>query len=151
MSEAKISEASDARVVMARTNPKARIGQEIVIGPHRLRSDEPEPVGEDTGPTPHQLLAAALGACTAMTLTLYARRKEWPLESVSVVLRHQKIDARDCPGCQTREGKVDHIERAIQLGGSLSDDQRSRLLEIADRCPVRRTLEAEIHVESRLV
>jgi putative redox protein len=136
---------------MVRTNPGARIGQEIVIGPHRFTSDEPEPTGEDTGPTPQSLLAAALGACTAMTLTLYARRKEWPLENVSVILKHGKIDAKDCEGCRTREGKVDHIERAIQLGGPLSAEQRERLLEIADKCPVRRTLASEIHVESRLV
>jgi len=139
------------RIVMVRTNPGATIGQEVIIGPHRFTSDEPAPLGEDTGPTPHQLLAAALGACTAMTLTLYARRKEWPLEAVSVVLHHEKRESSECPGCKTTEGKVDHIERAIQLGGPLTDEQRSRLLEIADRCPVRRTLESEVHIESRLV
>ena len=142
---------NEARIVVVRTNTKARIGQEIVIGPHRLLSDEPEPVGDDTGPTPYNFLSAALGSCTAMTLTLYARRKEWPLESVSVVLTHQKIDAESCNGCATEQGKVDHIERAIELGGPLSEDQRARLLEIAEKCPVRRSLESEIHIESRLV
>jgi putative redox protein len=141
----------DTRMVIVRSNERARIGQNIVVGPHTLSSDEPDPVGDDTGPTPHQLLAAALGACTAMTIELYARRKEWPLESVSVILGHRKIDAADCDGCGAREGKVDHIERAIQLGGSLTEEQRSRLLEIADRCPVRRTLDSGIHVRSRLV
>lgn len=144
-------ESAKQRVVMVRNNPRARIGQEVIIGPHRFAADEPEPLGEDTGPTPHQLLAAALGACTATTLILYARRKDWPLESVSVILKHHQVDAADCGECATREGKVDHIERAIQLGGELSQEQRIRLLEIADRCPVRRTLASEIHIESRLV
>jgi putative redox protein len=148
---AKPSPATETRMILVRSNSRARIGQEVVIGPHTLLSDEPDPVGEDTGPTPHDLLAAALGSCTAMTLTLYARRKEWPLESVSVILKHEKINAADCVGCRTREGKVDHIERAIQLGGPLSEEQRSRLLEIADRCPVRRTLDSEVHIESHLV
>ena len=139
------------RVVVVRSNPKTRIGQEIIAGPHRLLSDEPHPIGDDTGPTAYNLLSAALGSCTATTLSLYAQRKEWPLESVSVVLTHQKIDAEDCSGCATEKGKVDHIERAIELGGPLTEDQRSRLLEIADRCPVRRTLASEIHIESRLV
>lgn len=142
---------TEARMVIVQSNPKLRIGQEITIGPHRLTADEPDPVGEDTGPTGHELLTAALGACTAMTLTLYANRKEWPLESVSVVLKHHKIDAADCEGCEGREGKIDHFERAIQLGGPLNDEQRSRLLEIADRCPVSRTLRSEVHIESRLV
>lgn len=141
----------DGRVVIVQSNPKARIGQEITIGPHRLTADEPDPVGGDSGPTAHELLTAALGACTAITLTLYANRKEWPLKSISVVLKHHKIDAADCAGCEGREGKVDHFERAIQLGGPLTEEQRLRLLEIADRCPVRRTLESEVHIESRLV
>jgi putative redox protein len=140
----------EPRVVMVRGNGSA-LAQEIIVGPHRIHADEPEPTGTDTGPSPYNLLAAALGACTAMTLTLYAQRKEWPLESVTVVLRHDKIHAEDCADCETKEGKVDRIERAIELGGSLTDDQRQRLLEIADKCPVRRTLGSEIDIQSRLV
>jgi len=148
---AKPQPVAESRVVVVRSNKKMRIGQEVLIGPHRLASDEPEPLGDDSGPTPYNLLAAALGSCTAMTITLYAQRKEWPLESVGVVLRHQKIDAEDCVDCRGREGKVDHIGRAIELGGPLTAEQRSRLLEIAERCPVRRTLGPAIHIESKLV
>jgi len=140
----------EPRVIMVRGNGST-LGQEVIIGPHRLTADEPEPVGNDTGPTPYNLLAAALGACTSMTLTLYAQRKEWPLESVTVILRHDKVHAEDCADCETKEGKVDRIERAIELGGPLTDEQRQRLLEIAEKCPVRRTLESEISITSRLV
>ncbi len=139
-----------ARVVMVRKG-EGDLGQEIVVGPHLLTADEPEPAGTDTGPSPYNLLAAALGACTSMTLTLYAQRKEWPLESVTVVLRHDKIHAEDCADCETRVGKVDRIERAIELEGPLTDEQRQRLLEIAEKCPVRRTLSSEISIRSRLV
>lgn len=141
---------SEARVVMVRKG-EGDLGQEIVVGTHILTADEPEPLGTDTGPTPYNLLAAALGACTSMTLTLYAERKEWPLESVTVVLRHDKIHAEDCADCETRVGKVDRIERAIELEGPLTDEQRQRLLEIAEKCPVRRTLSSEISIRSRLV
>ncbi len=138
------------RVVMVR-GEGGGLAQEVIVGPHRLTADEPEPAGTDTGPTPHNLLAAALGTCTSMTLIQYARRKEWPLETVTVVLRHYKIDAAECEGCTTKEGKIDRIERAIELGGDLSDEQRQRLLEIADKCPVKRTLQSEIDIQSRLV
>jgi putative redox protein len=138
------------RVVMVRGEGSG-LAQEVIVGPHRLTADEPEPAGTDTGPTPHNLLAAALGTCTSMTLIQYARRKEWPLETVTVVLKHYKIDAADCEGCTTAEGKIDRIERAIELGGDLSGEQRKRLLEIADKCPVKRTLESEIDIQSRLV
>ena len=127
------------------------LSQEIIVGPHRLSADEPEPLGTDTGPTPYQLLSAALGACTSITLKAYARHKEWPLESVTVVLTHGKIHARDCADCETKDGKVDRIERAIELGGPLSKEQRARLLEIAQRCPVHRTLTSEINIQTRLV
>ena len=139
-----------ARVVMVRKGD-GDLDQEIVVGPHLLIADEPEPAGTDTGPSPYNLLAAALGACTSMTLTLYAQRKEWPLESVTVVLRHDKIHAEDCADCETREGKVDRIERAIELEGPLTGEQRQRLLDIAEKCPVKRTLSSEISIRSRLV
>ncbi len=146
----KVDSIEESRVVMVRRSGQG-LSQEIIVGPHRLSSDEPVPAGTDTGPTPYQLLSAALGACTSMTLTAYARHKEWPLESVTVVLTHGKIHAEDCVDCETNEGKVDRIERAIELGGPLSEEQRKRLLEIAQRCPVHRTLTSEINIQTRLV
>jgi putative redox protein len=125
--------------------------QEITAGPHHLIADEPaEAGGSDAGPDPYSLLLAALGACTAMTLQMYARRKEWPLEKVEVRLAHTRIYARDCEECQTEEGKVSRIDRHILLRGPLSDEQRSRLLEIAQRCPVHRTLTSEISIRDFL-
>lgn len=124
--------------------------QEIVARRHRLRADEPEELGgTDTGPTPYDLLLAALGACTSMTLRLYADRKGFPLEGVRVRLRHGRIHAADCAACETKEGKVDRIERTIEMLGPLDGDQQQRLLEIADRCPVHRTLTSEITIETR--
>ena len=121
--------------------------QEIEIGRHRLRADEPVTQGgEDSGPTPYQILLAALGACVSMTLSLYAKRKGWPLEGVEVLLRHDKIHAVDCAECETREGKIDSIVKDVRLEGPLDDEQRARLLAIAERCPVRRTLLSEIRV-----
>ena len=126
--------------------------QEIVIGPHRLTADEPlEAGGADSGPSPYDLLLAALGACTSMTVSAYARRKAWPLERVSVTLRHSKVHAADCAECETREGKLDRIERDIHLDGSLSTEQHARLLQIADMCPVHRTLVSEIQILTREV
>lgn len=123
----------------------------ITAGPHRLRADEPEAAGgTDTGPSPYQLLLAALGACTSMTLRLYADHKGWPLERVAVRLQHGKVHAADCAECETRDGKVDRIERVIEVTGPLAPDQRARLLEIADRCPVHRTLKGEIDLPTRL-
>jgi putative redox protein len=125
--------------------------QEIVVGPHRLAADEPASAGgTDAGPNPYDLLLASLGACTSMTVALYARRKGWPLEGVTVRLRHAKIHAADCADCETREGMIDRIERNIELTGALTDDQRARLLEIAGRCPVHRTLQSEIDIRTRL-
>ena len=121
--------------------------QEIAVGPHRLRSDEPvEEGGSGLGPTPYGLLCAALGACTSMTLRMYARTKGWPLERVTVTVRHDKIYAKDCAECETRDGRVDRLERAIALEGPLDDAQRQRLLEIANKCPVHRTLQAEVRI-----
>ena len=129
----------------------AGFAQAIVAGSHHLTADEPTDAGgSDTGPTPYDLLLAALGSCTSMTLAMYARRKGWPLEAVTVRLRHAKIHAADCDACETREGRLDHVERSVELAGALSDDQRARLLDIANKCPVHRTLMSEIHVETRL-
>ena len=125
--------------------------QEISVGRHRLASDEPAGAGgTDTGPTPYDLLLAALGACTSMTAALYARRKSWPLESVTVRLRHNRIHAEDCANCETKDVMLDRIDLSIEFAGPLTDEQRSRLHEISDRCPVRRTLESEIEIRSRL-
>ena len=125
--------------------------QQITAGTHTLIADEPrEAGGSDAGPDPYSLLLAALGACTAMTLQIYARRKEWPLEKVEVRLRHSRIHAEDCVDCETKAGYVDRIERYISLRGPLSEEQKARLLEIAQRCPVHKTLTSEISIKDFL-
>jgi putative redox protein len=125
--------------------------QDIRIGRHHLFSDEPLAAGgTDQGPSPYELLGAAMGACTSMTLRMYAKAKGWPLQRVTVVIRHDKIHAADCAGCETKEGRIDRVEREIALEGPLDDAQKKRLLEIAERCPVHRTLAAEVHVVTRL-
>ncbi|HSN40891.1 MAG TPA: OsmC family protein, partial [Burkholderiales bacterium] len=128
-----------------------RLMQAITAGGHLLQADEPvDQGGDDAGFSPYDLLLAALGACTSMTLRLYADQKQWPLERVTVRLRHEKIHARDCAECETREGKIDRIEREIELAGTLDDAQRGRLLEIANKCPVHRTLHSEVTIPTRL-
>jgi putative redox protein len=125
--------------------------QEITAGEHALRADEPTGLGgTDSGPNPYDLLVSALGACKSMTVSLYARRKQWPLEAVTLRLRHSKIHAADCAECETKEGKLDHIECEIDLHGDLSEEQRNRLLEISNKCPVHRTLISEIHIRTQL-
>jgi len=125
--------------------------QQIVAGRHRLAADEPVRAGgTDTGPSPYELLLGALGACTSMTVTLYARRKEWPLSSVRVTLRHSRIHAADCESCDTKAGYLDRIDCEIELAGALDDAQRARLLEIAGKCPVHRTLTSEVSIVTRL-
>lgn len=123
--------------------------QRVVLGPHTILSDEPESLGGNAhGPTPYDLLLAALGSCTNMTLRMYANHKKIPLERVSVRLTHQKMHAADCDSCEASQGKLDRIDREITLEGSLDDATRARLLEIADRCPVHRTLHSEIWVRT---
>lgn len=129
----------------------AGFAQEIAAGDHRLVADEPGSVGgSDTGPNPYDLLLSALGACTSMTVSMYARRKGWPLEGVRVRLRHARVHASDCQDCETKEGMLDRIEREVELVGQLDDAQRARLIEIANKCPVHRTLESEISILTRL-
>ncbi len=124
--------------------------QQITLGHHRLVSDEPRPMGDDTGPTPYDLLLAGLGACTSMTLRMYANRKGWPLDGVQVTLRHSRIHAEDCAHCETTTGSIDHIDRDIELAGALDDSQRQRLLQIAEHCPVHQTLTSEIAIATSL-
>ena len=117
-----------------------------------MLADEPvEAGGLGSGPSPYDLLLAGLGACTSMTLRLFADRKGWNLRNIRVALNHRKIHAEDCADCETREGRLDEITRAIVLDGELDADQRARLLEIADKCPVHRTLHSEIKVRTSSV
>jgi uncharacterized OsmC-like protein len=147
--EATMTESGEARVVV-------RTGEglctEIEARGHELVADEPISVGgADAGPTPYDYLLAALGGCTAMTLRMYADRKGWPLESVRVRLSQNRVHATDCEECETEEGRIDRIEREIELAGPLEEEQRRRLLEIADKCPVHRTMQTEALVKNVLV
>ena len=124
---------------------------EVYAGSHHLLADEPNDMGgTDAGPSPYGYLTSALGACTAITLRMYADHKQWPLESANVRLTHNKIHARDCAACETGGGRIDKFEREIELRGALSTEQKQRLLEIADKCPVHETLHSEVLIETRL-
>ncbi|MEJ7668248.1 MAG: alpha/beta fold hydrolase [Casimicrobiaceae bacterium] len=137
-------------VVVTETR-EGKLQQAIVAGPHRLLADEPIALGGlDSGPSPYDLLLAALGACTAMTVRMYADLKHLPLERVSVTLRHDKVHATDCAECETKEGRIDKIERIVALEGDLDDAAKAKLLEIANKCPVHRTLRSEVWVPTRL-
>ena len=126
--------------------------QEITAGPHQFVSDEPTSAGgTGSGPTPYDLLLAGIGSCTSMTIAMYARRKQWALERVTVRLRHSRVHAEDCAACETRTAKLTLIERDIELEGVLDETQRARLLEIANRCPVHQTLTSQMHIKTTLV
>jgi len=143
--------AQEPRAVVVTETRESKFQQEVAIGPHHFLADEPVAAGGgDSGPSPYDLLLAGLGTCTAMTLRLYADQKQLPLARVSVSLTHEKIHAVDCANCETKEGKIDRIDRTITLDGDLTDAQRARLLEIADKCPVHRTLTSEIEIRTAL-
>jgi uncharacterized OsmC-like protein len=121
--------------------------QEVVSGKHNLRADEPISAGgSDAGPSPYDYLLIGLGVCTSMTVGLYARRKQWPLENITVSLWHSRIHAKDCEECETKEGMLDRIDTEIELTGSLTAEQHAKLMEIAAKCPVHRTLKSEINI-----
>jgi putative redox protein len=136
-------------VVVVTESGAGPYGQRITAGGHQLVADEPAAIGgADSGPTPYDLLLAGLGACTAITVRMYADRKGWPLRQTTVRLRHRRIHASDCASCETRIGQLDQIERELQFEGELTDEQRARLLDIAERCPVHRTLHSEVLVST---
>ena len=121
--------------------------QDAVAGSHRLQADEPvSDGGGDAAPGPYDYLLIALGVCTSMTIGLYARRKKLPLENITVSLRHLRIHAKDCEECETKEGMLDRIDVEVQLSGPLTPEQHSKLMEIAGKCPVHRTLKSEIDI-----
>lgn len=137
---------------MVSESGKGRFAQEIVIGSHVLTADEPiETGGNDSGPSPYDFLLAALGSCTSMTLRMYAEFKKIPLKKVIVKLQYDKIHAKDCADCENSQSRIDHINRQIELQGELTEDQRQKLLEIANKCPVHRTLTSKILITTELV
>ena len=129
-----------------------RYAQHVATATHDFLSDEPTSAGgDDAGPTPYDLLLSALGTCTSMTLRMYAERKDIPLTRTVVTLRHDRVHARDCERCETETGMLSRITREISLEGDLTPEQRTRLMEIADKCPVHRTLSNEIAIETHAV
>jgi putative redox protein len=121
--------------------------QEITSGKHHLRADEPlKAGGGDAAPGPYDYLLIGLGACTSMTIGLYARKRNWPLEDITVALRHSRIHAKDCAECETENGMLDRIDVEVGLAGALTAEQRAKLVEIAGKCPVHRTLTSEINI-----
>lgn len=145
------AEANEApRNVVVRETRNSKFQQTVTTGPHQTIADEPIAVGgQDSGPGPYDFVLAGLGACTSMTMRMYADRKSLPLDRVTVTLKHSKIHAKDCEECETREGMLDQIDRVIAIEGSLDADQRKRLMEIADKCPVHRTLTSEIRIVTK--
>jgi uncharacterized OsmC-like protein/fermentation-respiration switch protein FrsA (DUF1100 family) len=138
------------RAVVVRETRASKFQQTVSIGPHHLLADEPAAAGgEDSGPGPYDFVLAGLGACTSMTMRLYADRKSLRLERVTVTLHHSKIHAEDCVECETKSGMLDQIDRVIAMEGELDAEQRGKLMEIADKCPVHRTLTSEIRITTR--
>lgn len=137
-------------VVVQEQDPAAPYAQQIMAGGHVFLADEPVGIGQDTGPTPYDLLLASLGACTSMTLRMYAQRKQLPLDHVRVTLRHDRTHADDCRGADGRPCTIDVVDRQIELGGALTVGQQEDLARIADRCPVHRTLVGDIRVSTTI-
>jgi uncharacterized OsmC-like protein/alpha-beta hydrolase superfamily lysophospholipase len=139
--------AEGPRNVVVRETRNSKLQQIVTTGPHQMLADEPVAYGgQDSGPGPYDFLIAGLGACTSMTMRMYADLKALPVERITVTLAHNKIHALDCAECETREGKIDQIDRVISIEGALDADQRKRLMEIADKCPVHRTLKSEVRI-----
>src|SRR5436305_3241813 len=148
--EAAAALGEEPRNVVVRETRNSEFQQTVTIGPHRMLADEPVAVGgQDSGPGPYDFVLAGLGACTSMTMRIYADRKSLPLERITVTLKHSKIHAEDCAECETKQGMLDQIERVIAIDGALDADQRKRLMEIADKCPVHRTLTSEIRIVTK--
>lgn len=138
------------RHVVVRETRASKLQQTVTMGPHQMLADEPIAAGgQDSGPGPYDFVLAGLGACTSMTMRMYADRKSLPMERVTVTLKHSKIHAEDCAECETRAGMLDQIDRVIQIEGTLDADQRKRLMEIADKCPVHRTLTSEVRIVTK--
>lgn len=141
---------SAPRNVVVQETRNGKFQQIVTTGPHRLTADEPVSVGgDDSGPGPYDFLLTGLGACTSMTMRMYADRKSLPVDRITVTLQHNKIYAKDCEECETREGMLDQIERVIRIEGNLDADQRKRLMEIADKCPVHKTLTSEVRIVTK--
>lgn len=148
---AALQESIKPGVVLVTETGESLLAQHMLDGRHVVAADEPETFGgSDTGPTPYELLMMSLGACTAMTLRLYARRKGLPLEHIQVRLNHKKIHAEDCEECEAKTGYLDRIEVTLELDGPLDEAQRARLLEIAGKCPVHKTLTSEVVLRNKL-
>jgi putative redox protein len=145
--EAAAAARREPRNVVVRETRNSKFQQTVSVGPHSLLADEPVAAGgEDSGPGPYDFVLAGLGACTSMTMRMYADRKSLPLERVTVTLKHSKIHAEDCAACETKGGMLDQIDRTIAMEGALDSEQRKKLMEIADKCPVHRTLTSEIRI-----
>jgi uncharacterized OsmC-like protein/pimeloyl-ACP methyl ester carboxylesterase len=149
LADVSADETSEPGTVVVRETRNGNLQNQVIAGTHQFLADEPVSVGGmDSGPGPYDLLLAALGACTAMTMRLYADRKQWPLKRTTVKLKHDRIYAQDCAECETKEGKIDHIDRVITFEGDLDAEQHQRLMEIADKCPVHHTLTSEVIIKS---
>jgi uncharacterized OsmC-like protein/pimeloyl-ACP methyl ester carboxylesterase len=146
-----VSDNAPRRVVVRETR-NGKFQQTVSVGPHRLVADEPISAGgDDSGPGPYDYVLAGLGACTSMTMRMYADRKSLPLQRVTVTLNHSKVHAADCAECETKVGMLDRIDRVISIEGALDAEQRAKLMEIADKCPVHRTLTSEIRIVTSAV
>ncbi len=140
-----------SRTVLVRETEPGQFLQQLRVGPHQMAADEPEALGgQDAGPNPYEFVLMGLGACTGMTLRMYAKLKDIPLQGVEVRLELFKIHAEDCADCMSPQGTIDEIHREITLIGDLSEVQQDRLLQIANRCPVHRLLSSEVRIRSRL-